>query len=195
MDTDILKSLYCSSFKKYGQSSYSILYDELPIDRYRELIKIDDLNLKSILDVGCGLGNMYEFIKTQGLVVDYTGIDLVKEFINEATKKYPEAKFLEANILEENLNKKYDYVLLQGVFNNKLTDGGIYLEHMITEAFKYCNYGMAFNFISTYTNFKTDDMEYHSPERILKFCIENLSYKVSLKHHLCKCDTVIYVYK
>ena len=95
--------------------------------------------------------------------------------------------------LKEKLQETYDYVFLCGVFNAKTTIE--FMEQMLIEAFFYCEKGLAFNFISDYVNFKTEEFSYHNPQEIFTFCVENLSRKVELHHHYAKCDVSIFVYK
>ncbi len=48
-----------------------------------------------VLDLGCGNGRIYEFLKG----TDYTGADNSSKIIEEAKKKYPELKFIKAEAL------------------------------------------------------------------------------------------------
>lgn len=68
----------------------------------------------SLLDVGCGFGSFLELVSND---VDYSGIDLVPEFIREARRRYPERRFLSGDVSELR-GRKYDVVILAGVFSS-----------------------------------------------------------------------------
>ncbi|MFH1326031.1 MAG: class I SAM-dependent methyltransferase [Candidatus Falkowbacteria bacterium] len=70
---------------------------------------------QNVLDLGCGNGRLFELFRDTD--VKYTGIDQSHNLIKLAQKKYPEAKFIQGDIL--NINKitddKYDLILLIAV--------------------------------------------------------------------------------
>jgi len=66
----------------------------------------------SILDVGCGNGRLYDFIKKTGYKGAYTGIDISENLISICKKTYPEAHFQVGNMTDIPLeNKTYDLVI------------------------------------------------------------------------------------
>jgi trans-aconitate methyltransferase len=54
--------------------------------RFEILSKIDDLNNKSVLDVGCGTAKLYQYLIEKFPTMRYVGIDIIEEFLNCATK-------------------------------------------------------------------------------------------------------------
>ena len=52
---------------------------------------------EKILDLGCGNGRLFEFLKNKK--VDYIGIDSSEKLIETAKKKFPKAKFQRADAL------------------------------------------------------------------------------------------------
>ena len=189
------KKIFEEAFQKYGDDTRSCHWDKPMIMRYQELKKIAELDNCKILDIGCGLGGLYEyFVKNCGMKgLDYTGIDLVDGMIKIAEKKYPEAKFMTKDIMQEKLNDTFDYVFLCGVFNQGMTTE--FMKELLREAYEYCNKGLAFNFISTYVNFRDEERSYHNPQEVFNYCIENLSRKVDMHHHYAKCDVSMFVYR
>lgn len=197
LGVEVIRENYAKLVNTYGDDFKSCQYGnkESQKIRFDEITKIADLNGKKVLDIGCGLGDLYAYFLENKVNVNYTGIDIVPEMIALAKGKYSEAEFKVANILEETLDDQYDIVLLNGVFNNNFGDTDRFIEQMLSNAFKYAKEGMGFNFISTYVNFKEDAMAYHNPSTILNYCIENLSRKVNINHHYAKCDVSVFVYK
>jgi len=67
--------------------------------RFEVLAEVGDLRHKAILDVGCGLGDFYGFLKEKGVEVRYTGYDIVPQMISEAQKRHHDGEFLVRDIL------------------------------------------------------------------------------------------------
>lgn len=59
--------------------------------KHRQIIEKECTD-KKVLDAGCGYGRACEWIE------DYTGVDFSPDFIARAQKKYPDRKFLVANL-------------------------------------------------------------------------------------------------
>jgi ubiquinone/menaquinone biosynthesis C-methylase UbiE len=56
--------------------------------RYKALTKVGDLSGASMLDVGCGYGDLKAYLDQHYTDFDYIGIDLQPEFINQAKARY-----------------------------------------------------------------------------------------------------------
>src|SRR5712692_2901218 len=85
--------------------------------RFGKLMEIADLRNRRVLDLGCGIGAFYPFLVEKFGELDYTGIDLVPEMVDFATKKYPRARFLCQDLFADPLDETFDYVLTSTVFN------------------------------------------------------------------------------
>jgi len=97
-DRDFYKIHYTKSVYYFF---WTVLVDRIVISR-----------VKSILDIGCGSGQLSEFLRDKGLE-KYHGLDFSSRFIEMARKRVPEFKFTEVDIFETNLleNADYDSVL------------------------------------------------------------------------------------
>lgn len=163
--------------------------------RFEKLIQIADLKGRNVLDLGCGIGDLYPFLMKRFNDLNYTGIDIVPEIITFATQRNPCARFLCCNILRDDIDEKFDYVLISGTFNNAIQDYSSLLKEMITWAFRHCLLGIGFNFISTYVNSTDPEMAYHDPVDVLDFCLKNLTHKVTMQHHYDRCDVVVFAFR
>lgn len=71
---------------------------EKPWPEFSEFLKNLNLNKKiALLDVGCGNGRLYDFLKHEN--VDYLGIDNNRAFLKIAKRKYPKSKFKYADAI------------------------------------------------------------------------------------------------
>lgn len=193
----IIVDNYRNLFLKYGDSPEAVQFGSRAsqLFRFEQLVKIADLKGARILDIGCGLGDLYPFLSDRFGEVEYMGIDIVSETVAFAAEHYPQARFKCHDILGNPLDEKFDYVLINSVFNNNIPDGEDFIQQLIVAGYEHCTQGMAFNFISTYVNFREVEMYYHDPVAIFDFCIQRLSRRVSIHHHYQKCDVAVFVYR
>src|SRR5688572_270423 len=52
----------------------------------------------SVLDVGCGFGDFYRWLRDQGVNVRYTGVDINPALVEIAGRTHPDARFLVADL-------------------------------------------------------------------------------------------------
>lgn len=94
----------------YSKKSY-----EKEINFLIELLK----NRKTILDVGCGTGIHMHLLETKGYLVD--GMDLSPKMLDIARTR-TKGKLYQGNLLDLQINKKYDAILsMFAVFNHLST--------------------------------------------------------------------------
>jgi SAM-dependent methyltransferase len=163
--------------------------------RFKKLSEIGVLTGRSVLDIGCGLGDFYPFLKSIYGDLTYTGVDIVPELVSHAAKKYPDAVFHCLDLLERPLDGKFDYVLISGVFNNERENVSELLRCLTTVAFQLCRLGLGFNFISNIVSQHDPSMAYHDPFEVFRFCMENLSIRTTMAHHYERCDVAVFVYR
>ena len=161
--------------------------------RFAKLLEIGDLAGRHVLDLACGPGDLYPFLRERFPTARYTGIDIVPEMVALAAGRFPEARFLCRDVLADGLDESFDVALLSGVFNNEREDAGLFLEELVSTAWDACREALGFNFISTNVNRIDAGTSYHDPARVLDFCIHNLSRKVTLHHHYERCDVCVFV--
>ncbi len=165
------------------------------LKRFHALLDIaPDLNNRTILDYGCGKGDLYKFLKQREIKVQYTGVDINKNLIALAQKKYPECVFNVMSIDEAPLEGLFDYIFLCGVFNLRVPGVQQDLREAMVRLFRHCRRGLALNALSSHTPTKAPELNYTSPEDMVKFAIENLSPSVVLRHDRLENDFTLFVY-
>lgn len=164
--------------------------------RFLKLLEVGNLSGASVLDVGCGLGDLYPVLAERFGSINYSGIDIVPEIIAEAGKRNREGRFYCQNLIEEPLDAKFDYVLMSGIFNNpEIPDTTVFLKKMVSAAFQYAGKALAFNFTSTHVSFTDPKMAYHDPKEIFSFCLDSISKKISMHHHYQNRDVAMFLYR
>ena len=190
----IIKS-YNESLEKYGYDPRSLQWfkGRQPI-RFKVLSEIDGLNNCSILDVGCGFGDLCNFLIKKGLNIKYTGYDINPKFIKIAREVYPDVCFKVKDIEEEDIKEKFDWVFVSGVFNKKISDSKLWVQSMLRKMFELCSKGVAADFMSSYVDYEVNGTYYVQPEEILDFC-KTLSRRVVLRHDYMPYEFCVYIYK
>lgn len=139
----------------------------------------------SILDVGCGLGHLAEFLTETGFTGSYTGIDIVQDFVSACRKKLPQHEFDLWDISAQPFPRKFEYVLASGIFNNQRMDALDFLQRSVKNMYDSCLTATAFNFMSTYVDYFDAELAYFEPERLFSFCKQELSPLVTLRNDYC----------
>jgi cyclopropane fatty-acyl-phospholipid synthase-like methyltransferase len=165
--------------------------------RFNVLMEIGDLDKKSILDVGCGLGACFDFLIKRYPNLVYTGLDMNFNMIKNAQKKYPGIEFLNIDIssnIKALNNRKFDYVFLSGALNLSEDGHEKNIKKIITVIYDLANKGVAINFLSIFSDYYSPGEYYANPEFILKMAF-SITSKVVLRHDYMNHDFTIYLYK
>ncbi len=150
-----------------------------------------------MLDVGCGLGTYYEFLKASGVRTRYTGYDLVPEFIAANRERFPEARFLVRDILEDGFDcAAVDFVSMSQVFNNRyLYSDNLEVAHeVMRRAFAICRAGLSVDFLTTYVDYREDYLHYFSPEEMYRFS-KSIAPSVVLRSDYLPFEFTMYLYR
>lgn len=194
-DRSRLTKFYNNSLSAYGENDPRGVHwqnSDNQQKRFQILSQIGDLNGKSVLDVGCGFGDLYGFLVREGKSTEYSGIDIVSEFISAARRKYPNANFEEKDIFD--IEKQYDYVLASGALSFKVENHHQYYEEMIRKMFEIAKIGIAFNMLDIKNHIDDAEFASYDSNEIASFC-KTLTPKVEVITDYLPQDFTIYMYK
>lgn len=190
-------SFYDKAFQMFGDRPEAVRWTSRGQRlRYECLLAIDDnLDGKKILDYGCGKGDFYEFLKEKDISVHYTGFDINEKLISLAKQKFPECKFRVFDMVKDELDEDFDYIILCGVFNLNVAGIAESITRTLTGLFQHCRSALAFNALSRYEPKKGYELHYVSPTELFDFAVNNLSPFVSLIHDRIPYDFTLLVRK
>ena len=198
---DKIKNLYNENFKRFGDSPASLLTPKGRNDlRFRAIIPYINKDFVSILDYGCGLGYLLEYLIKLKLnkKCTYTGYDILPNFINKCKTKFKKSNF---ELISENddFNEKFDIVFASGVFNIKSHHSEFeskeYAFTRIEKLFSITEEVLICDFPSQYVDFKQPDAQHFGVEELLSFCTDRLSRRFILRHDLLPYEMTIIVFK
>ena len=162
--------------------------------RFAMLEGIGDMNDCSVLDIGCGHGDLRAYLDEKYPRMRYIGIDQMESFLDIAIDRYghlPDTAFYHGDCYSAELPST-DYVLASGSLSYHNSDPN-YIENMIVKLFNASRIALGFNLLS-----KMDDpgrlLVAYDPEVIMKYC-QTLSDRVVLHQGYFDDDFTVWVYR
>lgn len=204
MDISELISHYQALFDQHGPSSRAVQWaDKVSQEkRFAILCEIAD-EFGSVIDFGCGLSHMYQYLRSIGNPCEYLGVDIVPEFIDYSQKLLASDLSAEAKLIKsgEKLPNGYDFVFVSGVFNNLMDDNWVFMKNILYQIFEVAEKGIAFNALTTYVDYFDKNLFYVDPMKVIEFCKSELNGHVLLRHDYSvkpngfPYEFTVYVYK
>lgn len=125
----------------------------------------------TILDVGCGTGDMVQFLSDKG-IKEYVGVDIFTPAIQKASRKFSGYTFIAGDFLKLSFRKKFDFVFCSGALTTPLEiDNYEIIIPWILKMWKIAKKGVAFNFLIDNKACK-DTLFLYNPKRVIEICKE-----------------------
>ena len=162
--------------------------------RFKQIAQIGNLNGKTILDVGCGHGDLFSFISEIYPRLNYCGLDQEKAFLEVALKRYggkSNTKFLFGDFESVSL-PKHDYVICSGGLNYRTSDNH-HIFKMISKFFKASKLGLGLNILKS-VDFENGILVPYSESQIMKYC-KKLTSKLVLKESESQNNFTLFLYQ
>lgn len=189
--------LYQSLLMKHGESHQALDWGsrESQVTRFEVLANVGVDAGDHILDVGCGLADLNEWLIKYKPGVKYSGIDLTPGMVEKAKARFPEVNIQNKTVFD--LNKEisfYDYVIASGIFVFRKERPEMYLCSTVKKMFEICKKGVAFNSLSSWAKEKSSNEYYADPLRVIKFC-KTLTPIIVMRHDYHSGDFTVYMYR
>jgi len=162
--------------------------------RFDILAQTANLNKTSLLDIGCGVGDLLPFLNSRFSNFKYTGLDLNEHFLMIAAERYQDwenVQFLHGDMNSCSIPIA-DIILISGAlsYRNSVED---YVYKLINKIYDSCNTAFAFNLLKR-LNQPSQILCTHDPENIMKFC-STISKNVSYVEGYLEGDYTVRMYK
>lgn len=184
-DVSRLEEHYSRLFMEHNDTPAAVQQRDRTTQESRmlRLCEVGDISEAAILDWGCGSGHLLHVLRTQlNFQGQYTGYDVSEPHLQAARLKFPDATFDRRDIFSKGAGGEFDYVLISGVFNNKINDNWEFMKEAISILFSATRKAIAFNALSYYVDYFDDHLFYVDPCKVFEFCKKNISPLVSLRH-------------
>ncbi len=138
-------------------------------------------------------------MQRENIKVQYTGIDIVESLVQAAQNVHPHGRFLVGDIICENLDERWDYVVFSGTCNVIPTGFSRemqwqFVQIMLTRMLELSKKGVAADFQSSYVDFQQAEAFHVDPADIFRFC-KTLSRRIVLRHDYMPYEFAVYLYK
>ena len=168
-----LRAHYRTLFAQHGDNARAVQWADAETQqaRFAVLAAMGD-PLTSVLDVGCGLGHLCDWLRAQGWRGRYLGVDQVPEFIELANGRLAADPLAEVRLGTATgpLPGGCDYALLSGVFNNTMPDNESFMRDTLRAMWAAARIGIAFNAMSRFVDWQDPGLWYTDPAVVLEFC-------------------------
>jgi SAM-dependent methyltransferase len=151
----------------------------------------------SVLDVGCGFADLYDYLVAHGWQGHYYGIDIVPGLLQTARERHPNLDLREVDITGSDLPlETYDFLVASGVFNTKLKVGNNlnHTESALQNMFYLSRVAVCVDFMSTYVDFQCPDGWYTDPAWAFAFATK-LTRRVVLRHDYMPFEFALILYR
>lgn len=199
---DGIRDLYTGNLAAHGASSKSVGWRDEASQalRFERLARVIDAGAAfTVNDWGCGYGAMFEYLdRAHGAAMTrYTGYDISTEMLDAARSRGDAART--HWVLGPEVTEEADYTFVSGTFNVKLgsTDAewDAYIKRHLETMFAKSRRGLAFNLLTSYVDWKQENLYYADPAAYFDFCKRRLSRFVTLIHDSALYEWTILVHR
>lgn len=203
--TNRLKEHYEGTFRANGPTSQGVDWGvdasqlELRYEKMLAVISQSSDRAPSLLDVGCGFGGLLDYARSKGIKLEYTGIDVAENMIQWAQERFPDTKFVCGDVLDVEFDRRFDYVICNGILTQKLDVSGSSMDQfaarLIKRMYELCERGVAFNVMTTKVNFFSNNLYYRNPVELFAWCFSEITPLIRLDHAYPLYEYTLYLYR
>lgn len=188
------RSFFESRLKRYGYSPRTLDWSpEGQRKRFEVLLQIGDVNHRDIIDVGCGLGHLLDFLRKKSTSVSYRGFDLSPKLVCRARQEHPGVSFEVIDATERQLPAIADFVFASGVLNLEMGNNDRSMRSMIRSMFRASLSGVGVNMLSTWADWRVEKRHYYDPVKMVRFA-RGLTRSVVFRHDYLPHDFTLYLF-
>jgi len=169
---DAIEAHYNRRFRAKNANHEVLDWASAARQRRRFEVLTDNVDLRglSILDVGCGLGDLLAFLQQRGIEVEFTGVDILERMVEHCRRRFDTGRFLKADIFADDAfaNGEFDLVFVSGAFNLDLGNNLEFLPTAIGRLMKLSRQYVAFNLLHARWPDHEPGYFFYEPDFVLK---------------------------
>lgn len=194
-----VRSQYQQAYEQHGHSLSALFIPKgRQQERFDSLCRMIPEPGFSLLDFGCGFGDLAPYLLQRFGSCDYTGADLVPEFIDECRRQHPAQRFELIGDYQD-LTEPVDYVVAAGPFNLLYTDSKEthweLLQQILKHLFSLSRKALAVNFMSDQVDFEQPGAYHQNPAALYAFASQQLSQRLLLDQSYMPYEFSLIVYR
>ena len=190
---------YQRTFTEHGDTPAGVMWP-----RGRQSLRFDALTRHfsndqfSVLDYGCGLGHLKDYLDERFNHYEYHGADLVPEFVQTVMTKHPEAK-VQLVQSHEDVSTPVDHVVISGTFN--IIDGSDQVAYVkliqaaLIHLFELTRVSLAVNFMTDRVDFTQPQNLHMNVEEMMNFMRRQLSPRIRVDEAYMPYEFTIIAFK
>lgn len=189
-------NLYEERFARLGEDVRTLGWASREDQRLRfdVLCSVADLSGRSVCDVGCGFGDLADYLEERFTGTTYTGVDIAPSLIARARQRRPTRAFLCQDILAPDFDTRADFFVSSGALSYRISDNMSFARTMMRRMYDLCERGVAVNFLTKYVNFEREHNFHYSPEELFAFS-KTLTRWVRLVHDYPLWEFTLHLYR
>ena len=185
-----VRDYYADKFRQFGPTPRGADWRDLEGQelRFAQLVKICGKDRAgSLIELGCGYGALYLYLRRRGWDMDYTGYDLAEDMVHAARVTLgddPSAKVA----VGSRPGQVGEYCVASGIFNVRLGFSDAqwrnYMLETIDDIARAAQKGFAFNVLTRFADPERMDprLYYADPGELLNHCLSSYGRHISLLH-------------
>ena len=163
-----INSHYQPRLKKYDETFKILDWETQETQHARFNVLIDNLPLegKSLLDVGCGCGDLLSVLKGRGISLEYSGVDILPGMIEKARSLHPDGRFFCGDLFSSTFffKERFAVVFVSGVFNLNLGNNAAFFDAALPVLHDYAKEALVINLLDETSPHRDDKYFYFNAD-------------------------------
>jgi SAM-dependent methyltransferase len=166
------------------------------VERFRAALGFTHYSTKevsSILDVGCGFGDLGAWLRGAYPTISYQGIDINPLLVEKGKAKHH--LDLTTSTIDSFLVHSHDLVVANGIFNFRLRheDHESYITRTLSGFLEHARIGIAVDFMSIYVDFAHENA-FHCPEELVIETVKKYTRRYVIRNDYLDFEYMVYAY-
>ncbi|MDA8168331.1 MAG: class I SAM-dependent methyltransferase [Nitrospiraceae bacterium] len=169
------------------------------IERYNAVLRMKGLSDgSSVLDFGCGMGDLYPFLGERFPRLDFTGLDINPKLVSIAQRRYQTdgnaCRFGVFDSGKDQFARSYDFSVICGVFNQRLEHAVESAKNAVRKVWDVTKKALFFDALSDSAPAKDFTLQYYNLSEMRDFA-RTLSGDFEISGGIVNGDIILYLYR